>query len=140
MSGIVRVLDTTALMAYAKQADVTLAYQLAACADDDQTMITSVLCVAEAYQQADGEAAALLDILLDLPAVEITECRVGEGFQVGRVARKVGRIGLAHACCLTFAENVPLITGDADAARMVLDDDQIWELLTPAPTTPVPAP
>ncbi|MEU8075609.1 hypothetical protein AB0B31_09160 [Catellatospora citrea] len=126
MTPPIRVLDTGALLAYAQRSDPQVVYQLAFCADLGRSMISSVLCVAEAYQQADSEAADLLDVLLELPTVEVVECRPQDGFMVGTIAKRAGRLSLAHSCLLVLSEDVPLMTRDGAGARTVLDEPMIW--------------
>ncbi|GAA1639602.1 hypothetical protein ACFQY4_13455 [Catellatospora bangladeshensis] len=128
MTSTIRVLDTGALLAYAERRDPQVAYQLSFCADLGRTMLTSVLCVAEAYQRAEGETADLLDILLELPTVEIAECRLQDGDLVGVIAKRVGRLSLAHSCLLAMAEDVPLMTRDASAAHEVLEQALVWAM------------
>ncbi|WP_117208195.1 hypothetical protein [Allorhizocola rhizosphaerae] len=128
MSTPIRVLDTGALLGYAQQTDSHVAYQLAYCADQDLTMQTSVLCVAEAYRDSDPDAADLLDVLLGLPTIEVVECRVQDGDMVGAVAKKVDRLSLAHSCLLVYALDVPLMTTDPATALRVLDKGMVWEL------------
>lgn len=128
----IRVLDTGALLGYAYQTDSHVPYQLAFCADQQLTMQTSVLCVAEAYRDCDNDAIDMLDILLSLQAVEVAECRVQDGDMVGNIAKRVERISLAHSCMLVWQSDAPLITTDAGMAREVLDGELIWDLGPPA--------
>lgn len=124
----IRVLDTGALLGYARQTDSHVAYQLAYCADHDLVMHTSVLCVAEALRDSSPDAMDLLDVLLRLPTIEIVECRVQDGDMVGAVAKKVERLSLAHSCLLVYASDIPLMTTDRATASRVLEDGLIWEL------------
>ncbi|MFC7247576.1 hypothetical protein ACFQO7_34370 [Catellatospora aurea] len=126
MTPAIRVLDTGALLAYAEGTDPQVAYQLSFCADLNRSMMTSVLCVAEAYQRAGSDAADLLDVLLDLPTVDIVECRPQDGFMVGTIAKRAGRLSLAHSCLLVLSEDVPLMTRDVVGARTVLEEPMIW--------------
>lgn len=128
MTPAIRILDTGALLAYSERSDPQVAYQLSFCADLGRTMLTSVLCVAEAYERAEGEVADLLDILLDLPTVEIAECRPQDGYLVGVIAKRTSRLSLAHSCLLALAEDVPLMTRDAGAARSVLEEAMVWSM------------
>lgn len=126
MTQAIRVLDTGALLAYAERSDPHVAYQLAFCADLGRSMLVSVLCVAEAYQRAASEAADLLDVLLELPTVEVAECRPQDGFMVGTIAKRAGRLSLAHSCLLVLSEDVPLMTRDKAGARTMLEEPMIW--------------
>ncbi|GAA1397763.1 hypothetical protein ACFQZ4_09545 [Catellatospora coxensis] len=126
MTQAIRVLDTGALLAYAEGTDIQVAYQLSFCADLGRSMTTSVLCVAEAYQGADSDTADLLDVLLDLPTVEVVECRPQDGFMVGTIAKRTGRLSLAHSCLLVLAADVPLMTRDKAGAGTVLEEPMIW--------------
>jgi hypothetical protein len=125
---VIRILDTGALLSYAQQTSPHVAYQLSVCVDLNRMMSTSVLCLSEAYQTADADASDLLDVLVNLPTVEVVDCRAQDGVLVGAIAKKVGRLSLAHSCLLVFAEDVPLVTTDAHAAGTVLESSQIWAL------------
>lgn len=128
MSEPIRVLDTGALLSYAHQTNPHVPSQLAYCADRDLTMQISVLCVAEAYRDCRRDALDLLDIMLALPAIEIVECRVEDSDMVGKIARRVERLSLAHSCLLVYAIEMPLITTDAGRAGKVLDTGLVWDL------------
>jgi hypothetical protein len=124
---IARVLDTTALVAYAGQLSTLVPATLAAAAEHGRTVGVPVACVAEAYQQVSADAALLLDLLCALPPVRVLDLAAADGPMVGGIARFAGRIGLAHACLVTLAERVPVMTADTAAARRVIgEDDLIW--------------
>ena len=128
MSRPIRVLDTGALLGYARQTDSHIPYQLAFCADENMTMQTSALCVAEAYRDCDTDAADLLDIMLSLPTMEIAEFRVEDADVVGNIAKKVDRISLAHSCVLVWQFDAPLLTTDGRKAAKVLESGLVWDL------------
>ena len=128
MSEPIRVLDTGALLAYAHQTNMHVPSQLAYCADRDLTMQTSVLCVAEAYRDCRREALDMLEVLLALPSIEIIECKVEDADMVGKIARTVERLSLAHSCLLVFAIDMPLMTTDAGRAGKVLESGLVWNL------------
>lgn len=128
MNQPIRVLDTSALLGYAHQSNRQIPSQLAFCADHELSMVTSVLCVAEAFRDCDDEAVDLLDLLLSLPTIEIAECRPQDADVVGNVAKRVQRLSLAHSCVLVWQLDTPVMTTDTSAAGKVLDADLIWEI------------
>jgi hypothetical protein len=124
----IRVLDTGALLGYSRQTDSHVPYQLAFCADENLTMQTSSLCVAEAYRDCEPDAVDLLDIMLALPTVEIADFRTEDADMVGNIAERVERLSLAHSCLLVWQNDVPLMTTDAGRAGKVLETDLVWDL------------
>lgn len=128
MNQPIRVLDTGALLGFARQTDSHVPYQLAFCADEHMTMQTSSLCVAEAYRDCDTDATDLLDIMLSLPTVEVAEFRTEDADMVGNIAKRVDRISLAHSCMLVWQFDAPLMTTDGGRAGKVLDRDLVREL------------
>lgn len=84
-------------------------------------MVVSAACLAEAYRAASEDAAHLLDVLVNLPAVQVEPLQQDDARVTGLVAQRVGRIGLAHACMLALGSNVPVMTTDSEAALRVLE-------------------
>jgi len=124
----IRVLDTGALLGYARQTNSHIPYQLAFCADENLTMQTSALCVAQAYRDCDTAAVDLLDIMLALPTVEVAEFRNEDADMVGNIAKRVDRISLAHSCMLVWQFDAPLMTTDGGRAGKVLESGLVWDL------------
>jgi hypothetical protein len=122
------VLDTGALLGYARRTDTHVPYHLAFCADQRMTMQTSALCVAEAYRDCDTDAVDLLDIMLCLPMVEVAEFRIEDADMVGNIAKRVDRISLAHSCMLVWQFDAPLMTTDGGRAGKVLESALVWDL------------
>jgi hypothetical protein len=126
---IVRVLDTGAMLAYARQGSPTVSATLLVAADQDYAVGIPVTCVAEAYQQASAEEALMLDLLCALPAVQVLSLEHSDGPTVGGIAKFAGRLGLAHACLITMGERIAVVTAEPEAALKVIGDDQlIWGL------------
>ncbi|NUT22422.1 MAG: hypothetical protein HOV77_24890 [Hamadaea sp.] len=114
-------LDTGVLLSYAEQTSSVLGRELVACERDHKSMVVSAACLAEAYRAASEDAAHLLDVLVNLPAVQVEPLQQDDARVTGLVAQRVGRIGLAHACMLALGSNVPVMTTDSEAALRVLE-------------------
>jgi hypothetical protein len=129
VSGSARVLDTSALLAYASAESAIVPATLAAAAERGMKVIIPVTCVAEAYQSASAEAALMLDLLCALPTTETTALEPGDGVTVGGIAKFAGRLGLAHACLITMSERLPVMTADTAAALKIVKDEQlVWNI------------
>jgi len=47
---------------------------------------------------------------------------------VGKIARKVERLSLAHSCLLVYAIEMPLMTADGGRARKALESGLVRDL------------
>jgi hypothetical protein len=120
------VLDTTAVLAYLRGTG-GIGPMLSSTADKGEQVVLPALCLADAYRQADAEAAAMLDVMRDLPQIVVTPVDQGDCAVLGGWTGLVGRLDLAHAMIHAAAAHVPLVTADRELAVRILPEE--WPII-----------
>ena len=123
-----RLLDTGALLTYAEQSSPLVGYELIKCEESQRTLLVSAACLAEAYELASDDGVHLLDALVNLEPIRVEPVNPDDARVTGLVARRVGRLGLAHTCMLAMASALQVMTTDADAALKVLEESMVKRL------------
>lgn len=128
MTAPIRLLDTGALLSYAEQSSPLVGYELILCEETQRTLLVSAICLTEAYEQASDDGVHLLDALVNLRPIQVEPVNADDARVTGLVARRVGRIGLAHSCMLAMAQSVQVMTTDAESALRVLNASMVKRL------------
>lgn len=125
MIGPVRILDTGAVLQYTGGKDLQVAATLAAAGEYGGDILVPTVCLAEAARSATGEQSLMLDLLSNLPVIQLVELTGGDALMVGTMARFAGELGLAQACLVAMSKQVPVMTTQAKAALSVLGDERL---------------
>lgn len=120
------VLDTTAVLAYLRRTG-GIGPMLSSTAEKGERVVLPALCLADAYRQADAEAAVMLDGMRDLPHIVVTSVDQGDCAVLGGWTGVVGRIDLAHAMIEAASAQVPLVTADRELAVRILPEE--WPII-----------
>lgn len=127
MAEIGRVLDTSAMLAYARGSRV-VGEELALAADDSLDVLLPALCLAEAYRQINDDGWHYLDVLATLPNVVVAPVEHGHCAVMGGWARVVGGMDLAQAAIETAANPiVPLVTAHRELLTRILPKE--WPII-----------
>jgi hypothetical protein len=113
------VLDTPALLAYSS-GTVAVGEQIADMADLERRVLVPSLCLATAYQNLTSDGWPVLDVLVDLPHVDVTPVDADMCAVLGGWARTLG-MDLAQAA-MKAADNavVPIVTNRGHLVTQVL--------------------
>ena len=125
------ILDTGALLAYAKGVD-RVGEILADVADLDGTVVTSLVCVLEAYGSVTRTEHHLLRLLRGHPAVRTVAPsydihRSDECPTVGALGHYTGRLGAGHTAYLALQHAAGVVTSRPDQFRALLGGD--WAIV-----------
>jgi hypothetical protein len=122
-------LDTSAALAYTEGV-VTVGERIARLGARGRTVLLPALCLAEAYRRVDGDGASLLDVLADLPQVEVTPVERDLCPFLGGWGRTLGSMGHAHAALEAAGHPVvPLMTTRREEVVRVLPRE--WPIADP---------
>jgi hypothetical protein len=116
---IALVLDTAAVRAFAA-GSLRVGQHLAELPLGGVFAAVPVLCLAEAYREADAEIALHLDLLASHEAVVVTEIAAADAAVLGGWSRIVGSHDLANAALDAAEHFAPLMTAAPDAVSRVL--------------------
>lgn len=105
------VLDTTAVLAYAK-GSVAVGELLSIVTDDADTVLIPATCLAEAHRRLSDADDALLSILSRIPCVETSPLLPDQAVEVGTGARQGGGIDASHAAAEAVSREAQLATQD----------------------------
>lgn len=120
------VLDTSAVLAYAK-GSIAVGELLSIITDDGDTALIPATCLAEAHRHlADGEDE-LLTILSTIPCVELSPLLPEQSAKVGGAARTGGGIDAGHAALEAIAREAQLATQDVVTMSRLLPPD--WPII-----------
>ncbi|MFS8480207.1 MAG: hypothetical protein FWJ93_14850 [Micromonosporaceae bacterium] len=120
------VLDTSAVLAYAK-GSIAVGELLSIITDDGDTVLIPATCLAEAHRRlADGEDR-VLTILSTIPCVELSPLLPEQSAKVGRAARNGGGVDAAHAALEAVAREAQVATHDVVAMSRLLPPD--WPII-----------
>ncbi len=119
------VLDTTAVLAYAK-GSIAVGELLSIVADDGHTALIPAACLAEAHRrQADN--SALLRVLAAAPCVELAPLMPEQAAEVGAGAGGSAGLDQGHAAVEAVARGAQLATQDVAIMSLLLPPD--WPIL-----------
>lgn len=120
------VLDTPALTAYSRGL-LLVGEQIADMADRGLGVLVPALCLATAYRDADSTAWPVIDILVDLPHVEVSPVEGDMCAVMGGWARTVG-MDLAQAMIESATHTtVPILTDRRKQITMILAKE--WPII-----------
>lgn len=131
MSGLDWVLDSGALVAYARGVD-TVGQVLVDVADAGGTVAIPLICLLEAYSLLHREEHALLKMLRRNPVVRtVVPTTDLDGLDdcpfIGAIATHTGRLGAAHAAYVALVHVAGVVTTRPDQIRAALGDK--WEII-----------
>jgi hypothetical protein len=124
--GIHMVLDTAAIASYMRQ-EMVVGDTMSRLASGVQFVALPVLCLAEAYRQATGVEALVLDVLSNHPITIITPVTNDDAEMLGGWSRIVGRHDLAHAALDAAEHHATLMTSERETVNRVLA--QGWPII-----------
>jgi hypothetical protein len=90
------VLDTSAALAYT-EGSLAVGLRIVDAGDEGLAVLLPALCLAEAYRRVDTVGANLLELLADLPHVDVTPVERDLCPFLGGWSRTLGAMDLAHA-------------------------------------------
>jgi rRNA-processing protein FCF1 len=113
------VLDTTAVLAYAK-GSVAVGELLSIITDDGDTVLIPATCLAEASRQLTAADDALLSILSTIACVELSPLRTEHAAEVGVAARGSAGIDASHTAAEAVARRAQVATQDVAVMSRLL--------------------
>ena len=128
MSSPARILDTSAIARYVAADGVTVSAVLSALDANNLTALVPATCLSEAYWSVVDDDEPMLDIFRTLPQIRVAPLEPGDALAVGGLARFLGSLGMAHACLLAAAMQIPLMTTEPILAGKMLRPQLIWEV------------
>lgn len=111
-----RVLDLSALLAFARQDSIYLSALVWTAVEEDIVLLVPSTSSSLAWAQLDEHAQPVLEVLLDLPITVADDLDAGRARAVGQLLRgRNVRIDLAHAALCSRLRGWPLITSEREA-------------------------
>jgi hypothetical protein len=129
MTTVGLVLDTTAALAYT-EGSLMVGQRIAEASTAGQSVVLPALCLAEAYRRVRLDGVDLLDLLAELPPIEVTPVERDLCPFLGGWSRTLGTMDLAHAALEAAAwPLVPFMTTHREAVAKVLARE--WPIIDP---------
>lgn len=111
-----RVLDLSALLAFARQDSIYVSALVWTAVEEDIVLLVPSTSSSLAWAQLDEHAQPVLEVLLDLPITVADDLDAGRARALGQLLRgRNVRIDLAHAALCSRLRGWPLITGEPEA-------------------------
>jgi hypothetical protein len=120
------VLDTTAVLAYAK-GSIAVGELLSIITDDGDTVLVPATCLAEAHRRLNDAEDALLAVFSTIPCVEVGPLLPSQAVEIGVAARTSGGIDAGHAAVEAVAREAQLATQDVVTMSRLLPPD--WPII-----------
>lgn len=124
--GVTLVLDTSAILAYARRS-LAVGELLAVVNEDGDSTAVPAACLVEAAAHVNDADVDMLRLLVGLPGVEASSLKASVALGMGALARTGGGVAMAHAATEALTHGAQVATRDARTAAVVLPDG--WDII-----------
>jgi hypothetical protein len=115
-----RVLDATAVAAFARQRSIYLSALVWTATEEDVVLLVPATALVEAGRGLDDDGRAVLDVLLGLPVTVVETLDADRARAVAVLADEYGLdVGSAHAVRSALDRGWSIVTADGDRYRPV---------------------